>query len=145
MAQKARGLVTRERKRARNVGRATRGVTFDAGVLIALERRHAGALALLKACKLSRASITIPAPVVAEWWRGSHRALLEIGTVEGLSPALAETAGLLLAQTGGSNSVDACVVASAAQRGDLIATGDIEDLTELAGTEPRVAVVPIRK
>jgi hypothetical protein len=34
------------------------GVTFDTGMLVALERRHAGALALLRACRLSRASIS---------------------------------------------------------------------------------------
>lgn len=62
-----------------------RPTSFDTGVLIGLERRHASALALLKACKLSRATITIPASVVAEWWRGSHRAVLESGVVEALT------------------------------------------------------------
>lgn len=115
-----------------DVPRATRGVTFDTGVLIALERRHAGALALLRACSLSRASITIPAAVVAEWWRGAHRALLESGSLEALSPELAKRAGELLAETGRSNAVDATVVASAARRGDIVVTGDGDDLRELA-------------
>ncbi len=126
------------------VGRATRGVTFDTGVLIALERRHAGALALLRACRLSRASITIPAGVVAEWWRGTHRALLESGSLEPLSPELAQKAGELLAETGGANAVDATVVASAAQRGDLIVTGDAGDLRRLAASLPNVTVEPLR-
>jgi len=125
------------------VGRATRGVTFDTGVLIALERRHAGALALLRACRLSRASITIPAGVVAEWWRGTHRALLESGSLEPLSPELAQKAGELLAETGGANAVDATVVASAAQRGDLIVTGDAGDLRRLAASLPNVTVEPL--
>jgi len=112
--------------------RATRGVTFDTGVLIALERRKAGALALLQACRLSRTKITIPATVLAEWWRGSHGAMLEIGTLEALTPQLALQAGKLLAQTRGSNAIDATVVASAAQRGDLVVTGDAEDLRALA-------------
>jgi predicted nucleic acid-binding protein len=93
MAQEARRGVRRGSKTASVVGRATRGVTFDTGVLIALERRHAGALALLRACRISRASITIPAAVVAEWWRGTHRALLEIGSIEPLSAELAQRAG----------------------------------------------------
>jgi predicted nucleic acid-binding protein len=122
------------------VGRATRGVTFDTGVLIALERRHAGALALLRACQLSRASITIPATVVAEWWRGTHRALLESGSLEPLTPKLAQRAGELLAETGGGNAVDATVVASAAQRGDLVVTGDVGDLRALARAAPGVTV-----
>jgi predicted nucleic acid-binding protein len=127
-----------------NVVKAKRGITFDTGVLIALERRNAGALALLKACKLSRATITIPAAVVAEWWRGSHRALLEGAVLESLTPELAQAAGELLATTGKSNAVDATVIASAAQRGDIVATGDPDDLRELASLVRNVAVQPIR-
>lgn len=115
-----------------HVRRATRGVTFDTGVLIALERRKASALALLRACRLARARITIPAAVVAEWWRGAHPSLLEAGTLEPLSPELAKYAGALLAQTGRSNAVDATVIVSAAQRGDLVVTSDPSDLRELA-------------
>lgn len=116
----------------RNVSRATRGVTFDTGALIALERRKAGALALLRACRFARARITIPAPVVAEWWRGQHAGLLAIGTLEPLMPEVAKHAGELLARTRRSNAVDACVIASAAQRGDLVVTSDLDDLRELA-------------
>ena len=130
-------------KKRRSGTRATRGVTFDTGVLIGLERRHASALALLKACKLSRATITIPASVVAEWWRGSHRAVLECGIVEPLTPQLAEAAGLLLAATGGRNSVDAVVVASAARRGDVVATGDVDDLRALAHSLKNILVEPV--
>jgi hypothetical protein len=113
-------------------------------MLVALERRHAGALALLRACRLSRASITIPAGVVAEWWRGSHRALLEGGNVEALTPELAEHAGELLASTGGSNAIDASVVASAALRGDLVITGDEHDLRALAKLVSGVSVERLR-
>ena len=136
--------MSRKPKRTANVGRATRGVTFDTGMLVALERRHAGALALLRACRLSRASITIPAAVVAEWWRGTHRALLESGRVEALTPELAERAGELLASTAGSNAVGATVVASAALRGDLVITGDEHDLRELAEFVSGVSVERLR-
>jgi hypothetical protein len=136
--------VSRKTKRTTDVGRATRGVTFDTGTLVALERRHAGALALLRACRLSRASITIPAAVVAEWWRGTHRALLESGRVEPLTPELAEQAGELLASTAGENAVDATVVASAALRGDLVITGDVHDLRELAQFVSGVTVERLR-
>ena len=144
MAQETRCDVSRKPKRTAIVGRATRGVTFDTGMLVALERRHAGALALLRACRLSRASITIPAAVVAEWWRGTHRALLESGRVEALTPELAERAGELLASTAGSNAVDATVVASAALRGDLVITGDEHDLRELAQFASGVTVERLR-
>jgi predicted nucleic acid-binding protein len=109
-------------------------------MLIALERRKATALALLRACRLSRARITIPAAVIAEWWRGTHEAVLEIGGLEALSPRLAKQAGELLAQTRRTNAVDAIVVASAAQRGDLVVTSDPDDLRELARLCPGVEV-----
>ena len=144
MAQETGCGVSRKPKRSPNVRRATRGVTFDTGMLVALERRHAGALALLRACRLSRASITIPAAVVAEWWRGTHRALLESGRVEALTPELAERAGELLASTAGSNAVGATVVASAALRGDLVITGDEHDLRELAEFVSGVSVERLR-
>ncbi|MCC6903239.1 MAG: PIN domain-containing protein [Polyangiaceae bacterium] len=118
-------------------------MTFDTGVLIALERRKSGALALLSACRQSRATITIPATVVIEWWRGSHQALLEIGILEALTPELARRAGELLAKTGKSNAVDASVIASAAQRGDLVVTTDPEDLLELAATVRGVDVASL--
>lgn len=124
--------MSRKASPTRTVGRARRGVTFDTGMLIALERRHADALALLRACRVSRASITIPAAVVAEWWRGTHRTLLDCGALEALTPELAQRAGELLADTGGSNAIDATVVASAAQRGDIVVTGDRGDLRALA-------------
>jgi predicted nucleic acid-binding protein len=119
-------------------------VTFDTGVLIALERRHAGALALLRACRLSRARITFPAGVIAEWWRGEHRALLESGTEETLTPQIARRAGELLAKTGGKNAIDATVIASAATRGDLVVTVDIDDLRELAANVRGVTVERLR-
>ncbi len=126
------------------IGRAKRGVTFDTGVLIALERRHAGTLALLRACRLSRASITIPATVISEWWRGTHRALLECGSLESLTPELAQQAGQLLAKTKGANAVDATVVVSAAQRGDIVVTVDGDDLRALARSLDNVSVEDLR-
>jgi predicted nucleic acid-binding protein len=124
--------MSRRQRPIAQAGRANRGVTFDTGMLIALERRKAGALALLRACRLSRARITIPAAVVAEWWRGSHPGMLEIGMLEALSPQLAMRAGDLLARDGTSNAVDAIVIASAAQRGDIVVTSDPDDLRALA-------------
>jgi len=47
---------------------------------------------------------------------------------------------MLLAQTGGSNAVDATVVASAAQRGDIVVTSDEDDLNELAAYTSNVDV-----
>jgi predicted nuclease of predicted toxin-antitoxin system len=64
------------------------------------------------------------------------------GTLEALT-ALAERAGLLLAQTGRSNAIDATVVASAAQRGDIVVTSDKDDLAEVAAHATNVRVEAI--
>ena len=120
-----------------------RGVTFDTGALIALQRRKASALALLRVCRQGRVQITIPAAVVAEWWRGTHSALLESAHLEPLSPALAKAAGELLARAGRADAVDATVVVSAAQRGDVIVTDDPKDLTLLSAHVRGVDVMEI--
>lgn len=122
---------------------AKRGVTFDTGALIALERRKAGALAMLRACRERRTSITIPAVVVGEWWRGTHAGLLEVGHLEPMSIEIAKAAGILLSRSRGTNTLDAMVVASAAQRGDLIVTDDPRDLKRLCALAQGVQVVEI--
>lgn len=69
---------------------------------------------------------------------------MESGHIEALTPRLAEQAGELLANTAGSNAVDATVVASAALRGDVIVTGDEHDLRLLAEFAPSVTVERLR-
>lgn len=123
--------------------KAPRGITFDTGALIALERRKASALALMRVCRQARVRITIPAVVVAEWRRGTHRAVLEAAILEPLSPVLAEAAGALLARARRSDTIDAIVVASAAQRGDLIVTSDPHDLKGLASLVAGVDVAEV--
>jgi hypothetical protein len=120
-----------------------RGVTFDTGALIALERRKASALALMRVCRQARIRITIPAPVIAEWWRGAHIALLEAAVLEPLTPTLAKSAGELLKRAKRSDAIDATVVVSAAQRGDLIVTDDPRDLKALAAHVSGVDVVEV--
>lgn len=69
--------------------------------------------------------------------------LLELGVLEALTPELAKRAGELLARTGRSNAVGALVVASASQRGDVIATADPSALRELAKLVNGVDVVAV--
>ena len=64
--------------------------------------------------------------------------------LESLTPELARRAGELLAETGGSNAVDATVIASAAQRGDIVVTGDEGDLKALVRSVRGVAVERLR-
>ena len=109
-------------------------ITFDTGALIAIERRDRVMLAFMTAALGAGARITVPAPVVSEWWRGQRgpaARILDAVVIEPLSAPLAKLVGETLAIVHGATLVDAVVVASAAQRGDLVLTSDVDDLTRI--------------
>lgn len=111
------------------------GITFDTGAMIALERRSARARKVLERATELKVRITVPSAVITEWWRGrsdmrDHIALAV--RIEPLSERLAKLAGEALAAVRGSSAVDAIVMASAAQRGDVVYTSDVGDLQRLA-------------
>lgn len=114
---------------------ASFGLTLDTGALIALERRHLRALRLLRGAMDRNRIVTVPSAVVAEWWRGRSDVRDEIRRsvrIEPMDEALACAAGEALAAVRGSTVVDAVVAASAARRGDLVLTADLDDLGPLA-------------
>jgi predicted nucleic acid-binding protein len=119
------------------------GVTFDTGALIGLERRTERMKAVIARIAARQLPVTIPSVVVAEWYReqrDSRRILALAKTVEPVSAVLAELAGKALRATGGSNAIDAIVMASAAQRGDVVYTSDVEDLLSFSDVFPDVRV-----
>jgi predicted nucleic acid-binding protein len=73
--------------------------------------------------------------------RGALRRDLGSVFVEPLHEALARAAGEALAHVRGSTSVDAIVMASAAQRGDAVYTSDPQDLARLRRYFPSVRVL----
>jgi predicted nucleic acid-binding protein len=109
------------------------GLTFDTGALIALERRSLRMRRVWDTALEDRIRITVPAPVVTEWWReGSSLKILEALDVELVSLKLAKLAGIALGKVRGRiSATDAIVVACAAQRGDIIYTKDLEDLCRI--------------
>jgi predicted nucleic acid-binding protein len=122
------------------------GLTFDTGILIALERRNHRARELVENALRRALRITVPAAVVTEWWRGRtdvREAILRAVRVEPLSDGLARIAGEALAGVPGATAIDAIVMASAAQRGDIVYTSDLGDLARLAGHFPSVRVLGI--
>lgn len=123
------------------------GLTLDTGALVALERRAERVLALVAVARTKGQPIMVPAPVVVEWWRGQRgpvARLLEAFDVEPLSNELAHIAGVALAKVGqGPSATDAVVMASAAQRGDVVLTGDIEDLAKLQTVFPAVRLLRV--
>lgn len=122
------------------------GLTFDTGALIALERRHQRMKDIFDRAIASDQPITVPADVVGEWWRG--RTDLRVGilasvAVESLTEALARAAGEALAVVRGATLVDAVVMASAASRGDVVYTSDVDDLEALRRHFPTVRVLSV--
>lgn len=90
--------------------------------------------------------ITVPADVVGEWWRGrtdQREAILASVDIEPLSEALAKRAGEALAAIEGASLVDAIVMASAASRGDIVYTSDVDDLEALRRRFPVVKVLAV--
>ena len=106
-------------------------ITFDTGALVAIERRDRVMLAFMTAALAGGARMTVPSVVVGEWWRGQRgpaARILDAVIIEPLETALAKLAGETLARVKGATLVDVIVVASAAQRGDVVLTTDLDDL-----------------
>jgi predicted nucleic acid-binding protein len=108
--------------------------TLDTGALIALERRQQRMARFWAMVKADGLRLTVPAVVVAEWWRAQSARrdeILRSVTIDSLTTPLAKLAGEALAVVSGATLADAIVVASAAQRGDGILTSDVLDLERL--------------
>ncbi|MET0794027.1 MAG: hypothetical protein ABW061_21075, partial [Polyangiaceae bacterium] len=88
------------------------GITFDTGALIALERRGQRARKILERATEQKVRITVPSPVITEWWRGRSDArerILAGVRVEPLTERLAKAAGEALAAIRGATPLDALV------------------------------------
>jgi predicted nucleic acid-binding protein len=122
------------------------GITFDTGALIALERRGQRARHVLERATEQKVRITVPAAVITEWWRGRsdiRERILAAVRIEALSDGLAKVAGIALAAVRNATAIDAIVMASAAQRGDVVYTADVADLEKLAAYFRAVRVLGI--
>lgn len=122
------------------------GVTLDAGVFIALERKQRRALVLWKAWERANVTVTVPAVVIAECWRGRQwdaARWLDGDEVEPVDESLARIAGEVLGELrlGREHTIDAIVMASAAQRGDAVYTSDFDDMC----AAPRQCVGRLRR
>lgn len=124
-----------------------RGVTLDAGALIAADRGDRELIATLAVLQQRGQLPVIPTAVVAQAWRAPSRrrlsALLDASEIAPTTRSRAQRAGELLARTKTKDSVDAVVVAIAAERGDRILTSDPHDLQRLADDVPAVRVTTI--
>ena len=137
---------------ARQSGTAARarrlsvGLTFDTGALIALERRHQRMARVYATAVGDGILITVPAVVIAEWWRGRSDAremILRGLRVEDTTVAVARVAGEARAAVPGATTIDALVMASAARRGDIVYTSDLADLEQLRSYFPAVRLLAV--
>lgn len=122
------------------------GITLDTGALIALERGRQRMKNVLERALAKDQPITVPAAVVAEWWRGRtdrRELILACVDVEPLTQAVAKVAGEALGAIEPATLVDAIVMASAAARGDVVYSSDVEDLEALQRRFPSVRVLGV--
>ncbi len=120
--------------------------TFDTGALLALERNRQRAVAIFKTARVDRIPIVVPSMCVVEWWRGRtdvREKILAAVVVEHTDDALVRLTGEALATVPGATSVDAIVMATAARRGGVVFTSDVDDLTQLQRAFPSVRVLGV--
>jgi hypothetical protein len=113
------------------------GVTYDSGALIAAERGDRRMWARHRALLLRRLVPVVPAPVVAQCWRGTPSQaqlarLLSGCEVEALDDTRARATGTLAGRARTSDIVDACVVEGALRRDQLVISSDEGDLNAIA-------------
>lgn len=116
----------------------TRGVTLDAGALIALDRDDRRVVVLLARARETAARVAMPASALAQAIRRPERQVrlsrlirqpttdvIDLGRVD------ATNVGRLLAASGTSDITDAHVVICARRAGQRVVTSDPDDLHRL--------------
>ena len=126
------------------------GVTYDSGALIAGERNDRRMWALHVAFIAEEIVPVVPAPVLAEVWRGGARQaslvrLLAGCDIEHMTADQARRVGELAGRSTHDDVVDVTVVEGAVRRGgDVVITSneaDIRRISEASGKRLRVEVV----
>jgi len=118
------------------------GITYDTGALIAADRGERRIWARHRALLSRREVPTVPAPVVAQSWRGGSRQallarLLAGCDIEALDDDQARSVGLLATRAVTTDIVDVCVVEGAMRRRDLVVSSDEGDLQGIAAAVNR--------
>lgn len=124
------------------------GLTFDAGGLIAVERRDRRIRVLIDEAVRAGLDIAVPVGPLAQVWRGDPRQVLLarfLGVTGGVEvvdwdAAAARAAGVLCGRTGTSDVIDASVVLCARERGHRVVTSDPGDMVAL---DPRLPLITV--
>lgn len=119
-------------------------LVLDAGALMAIDRGDRAMIARLQVAQRAGLELRSNAMVVAQVWRDRRgrqvglARLLQAVDVRAVNPSDGREAGMLLADAGLQDAIDATVVLLAAP-GDRILTsepGDLTRLAEAAGNRP---------
>ena len=113
------------------------GVTYDTGALVAGERNDRRMWALHAGFLAEEVAPVVPAPVLAEAWRGGARQaslsrLLAMCDIEPMSEEQARKIGVLAGKAGHDDIVDVTVVEGANRRHDAVVTSNEEHIRHIA-------------
>ena len=127
----------------------TAGVTYDTGALVAAERADRLIWAIHTVYLEADVKPVVPAPVLAEAWRGGAgqarlSRLLRGCAIDPMTEVQALRVGALAAKARRRDVVDVTVVEGALRRGDTIVTSDPDDLAAIASAasaHPRIVAI----
>lgn len=125
------------------------GVTYDTGALLAAERNDRRMWALHAGFLAEEVVPIVPAPVLAEAWRGGARQaslsrLLAMCEVEPMSEEQARRVGTLAGRARHDDVVDVSVVEGAVRRHDAVVTsneGDIGGIAKATSSTLRIVAI----
>lgn len=126
-------------------------LTFDTGALIGLERSRHHMRKVFDVAATNDVRITVPAVVVAEWWRLGRKEkerarLLRAVAIDAITEGVARLAGVALTLVPMAQTIDALVMASACRRpNEIVYTSDVADLEALRAGVPQFASVRIER
>jgi predicted nucleic acid-binding protein len=111
-------------------------VVYDAGALLAAERRNPDFLALHDELTAARIRPIVPVVVLAQAWRGGPQhqisRVLKACDIVPDDERIGWAAGVACATSGTADVVDAIVVATAVRHQAPVVTSDPSDLTHIA-------------
>jgi len=122
------------------------GVTYDTGALVAAERNDRRMWALHAGLLAEEVVPTVPAPVLAEAWRGGARQaalsrLLAMCDVEPMSEEQARQVGVFAGKAAHDDIVDVTVVEGAIRRHDAVVTSDEHHIRSVVdAAKPRLRI-----
>jgi len=113
------------------------GVTYDTGALIAAERDNRRMWALHAGYLAEEVIPAVPAPVLAQAWRGGPRQVslvrfLRMCDIEPMSEDLARQTGVLAGKSDHDDIVGVAVVEGAIRRGDAVVTSNVTHIQKVA-------------